>query len=230
MTVHGKKVVAFIAHPDDETIFSGTLAKLTHEGNDVLLVIATNGDKGSHDPSDTAEHVTAVRRAEMRKAADILGASVDWLNFSDGTLASREEELKETVFRKIRQERPDLLFTFDPFKKYDVHSDHITIGRVASEAAYLSDGFAYYPEHLKAGIEPSKPKETYLFNPEQANYPVNIRNTFEVKIRSAEQHVSQFGDGSFKENLLNRIRWEGGHEQDLYVESFHKLFYSDLLI
>jgi LmbE family N-acetylglucosaminyl deacetylase len=228
--VKGKKVIAFIAHPDDETFLSGTLARLAREGNKVLVVIATNGDKGTHDRAQTPEQVTAVRRIEMRRAANVLGITVSWLNFSDGTLFAREADLKEKVFRKIRLESPDILFTFDPFKKYDVHSDHITIGRVASEAGYLADGFCYYPEHLEEGIEPSKPQETYLFNAEEPNYSVDIRETFHLKVQSAEQHASQFGGGSFKEQLLNRIRLEGGNEQDLYLESFHKLHDSDLLI
>ncbi|MCO7124308.1 PIG-L family deacetylase [Sporolactobacillus shoreicorticis] len=230
MGVRGKKAIVFIAHPDDETFISGTLAKLVREGNKVLVVIATNGDKGTHDRTQTPEQVTAIRQKEMGRAANVLGVNISWLNFSDGTLFAEEAELKERVFRKIRLEQPDLLFTFDPFKKYDVHSDHMTIGRVASEAGYLADGFCYYPEHLEEGIEPSKPQETYLFNAEDPNYSVTIRETFDLKVQSAEQHVSQFGGSSFKELLLRRIRLEGGNEQDLYLESFYKLYYSDLLV
>ncbi|MFT8310453.1 MAG: PIG-L deacetylase family protein [Sporolactobacillus sp.] len=230
MGVEEKKAIVFIAHPDDETFIGGTLARLVRQKNRVLVVIATNGDKGTHDRAQTPEQVTTIRRTEMALAAHVLGITVNWLNFSDGTLFAREAQLKEKVFRKIRLERPDILITFDPFKKYDVHSDHITIGRVASEAGYLADGFCYYPEHLEEGIEPSKPQETYLFNADDSNYSVNIRETFHLKVQSAEQHVSQFGSGSFKEQLLHRIRLEGGNEQNLYLESFHKLYYSDLLI
>ncbi|SFG55512.1 PIG-L deacetylase family protein [Sporolactobacillus nakayamae] len=76
MGVKGKKVIAFIAHPDDETFLSGTLARLVQEGNKVLVVIATNGDKGTHDRAQTSEQVTAIRRVEMERAAHVLGVTV----------------------------------------------------------------------------------------------------------------------------------------------------------
>ncbi|MCB0006579.1 MAG: PIG-L family deacetylase, partial [Anaerolineales bacterium] len=43
-----RKLLAFLAHPDDESFGSGgTLAKYAREGVDVHIVIATDGAAGS---------------------------------------------------------------------------------------------------------------------------------------------------------------------------------------
>jgi LmbE family N-acetylglucosaminyl deacetylase len=226
MTIQGKLIMTLIAHPDDETQCSGTLAKLTKCGNQVVIVVATNGDKGTHDTSVKPGDISATRRTEMEKAAATIGATVEWLGFPDGTL-SDATNLKEAVFRIIRKYRPDVLVTFDPFKKYDPHSDHITIGRIGFEAAYLADGCWYYPEHTMEGLEAYKPQEVYLFNPEVPNYTVDIHDSWQTKIQAADAHVSQFG-GNFEQRMKDRLQRCGLSEDQLYSEVFYKVYDTDL--
>lgn len=228
MTMQGKQVMVLIAHPDDETRCSGTIAKLTSNGNQVVIVVATNGDKGTHDTSVTPMSISTTRRVEMAHAAEVIGATVEWLGFPDGTLATAEN-LKEQVFRVIRKHRPDVMITFDPFKKYDPHSDHITIGRIGFEAAYLADGCWYYPEHALAGLTPCKPEEVYLFNPEDPNYTVDICTQWKAKMQSADAHVSQFGVG-FEKRVKERAQKHGIPEDELYTEVFHKVYDTNLEI
>lgn len=226
MTIQGKMVMTLIAHPDDETRCSGTLANLSKNGNKVVIVVATNGDKGTHDADIKPRDISAIRREEMEKAAVAIGATVEWLGFPDGTLTDAIN-LKEAVFRVIRKYRPDVMVTFDPFKKYDPHSDHITIGRIGFEAAYLADGCWYYPEHAMEGIEAHKPQEVYLFNPETPNYTVDIRDTWQAKMKAADAHFSQFG-GNFEQRIKERLQKSGCSEDQLYSEVFHKVYDSDL--
>lgn len=228
MTIQGKTIMLLIAHPDDETRASGTLAKLAKQGNKVVIVVATNGDKGTHDPSVSPIQIAQTRREEMARTAEILGAQVDWLGFPDGSLES-SQHLKEAVFRVIRKWRPNVFITFDPFKKYDEHSDHMTIGRVGFEAAYLSDGCWYFPEHRIAGVEAYKPQEVYLFNPEVPNYTVDIREIWDTKMEAAEAHLSQF-EGKFKQRMESLVASGQRKEEDLYQETFHKVYHSDLLL
>ena len=118
-----KHILVCIAHPDDEVFCSGTILRLTDAGNRVTLVVGTQGEKGSHDPDMTPERIAQVRRAEMGEAAKRLGVrDVVQLDYHDGEL-EYATDLKETLFRLIRSVRPDVVLTFDPWKRYEIHSD-----------------------------------------------------------------------------------------------------------
>src|SRR5262249_15042620 len=62
MTEPVRRVLVIVAHPDDcEFGAGGTVAKFVKEGKEVALVVATNGDKGSSDPSMTSPRLAAIR-------------------------------------------------------------------------------------------------------------------------------------------------------------------------
>ncbi len=62
------------AHPDDNEFGAGgTVGKLTAQGWDVTFIIATNGNKGSHDPGMSPYDLSETREAEQRAAAAVLG-------------------------------------------------------------------------------------------------------------------------------------------------------------
>jgi LmbE family N-acetylglucosaminyl deacetylase len=230
--ITNKKILVFVAHPDDETTCGGTIAKLTQSSNEVVLVVATNGDKGTHDPDVQPEEISSIRKEEMAGTASILGIkNVIWLGFNDGTLEARNQELKEKAFRVVRTEKPDIVISFDPWKRWDVHSDHRTVGFVASEAAYLANGCWYYPEHLNEGIEPHEVDETYLFHTDEPNYWVDVKETFNLKINGADAHKSQsLQYATFGQKYLTRLKSMVKNEEDIYREAFRKLNNSDLKI
>ena len=52
MTDEPKRALVIGAHPDDNEFGAGgTIAKLADQGWDITFIIATSGNKGSHDPS-----------------------------------------------------------------------------------------------------------------------------------------------------------------------------------
>ena len=72
----GKVALAVCAHPDDLEFFcGGSAVAMVRAGWDVRLVIATDGDRGTHDPAVSRESLAALRRAESRSAGQILGLS-----------------------------------------------------------------------------------------------------------------------------------------------------------
>lgn len=225
------KVLVVTAHADDETSCGGTIAKLTKQGHDVVIAVATNGNKGTQDPDMKPELLAQKRRLEMANACKILGVSkLIWFDFDDGTLAETPA-LKDKLFRTIRTEAPDILITFDPWRRWDFHPDHRTIGFVATEAAYLADGFSYFPEHQEEGIRPCKPKEVYLFRSEEPNHFVPISETWEKKFQAADAHESQGSNGTtFGQNFLRRMQAAAKTESDLYQESFRKVYDTSLTI
>ena len=225
------KVLVMIAHPDDETPCGGTIAKLAKQGHEVVIAVATNGNKGTHDSRVTPERIAQIRRREMERACELLGVSkLIWFGLDDGTL--RENPfLKERVYRTIRTEKPDILITFDPWKKWDFHPDHRTIGHLATEAGYLADGCWYFPEHMAEGIEPCKPREMYLFWSDEPNYAVDITDTFEQKYRAADAHVSQGSENmTFGRKHLEWLKSVVGTEEALYRETYRKVYQTALTI
>jgi LmbE family N-acetylglucosaminyl deacetylase len=131
--VHRLMVVA--AHPDDlETTCGGTLALLIQTGVEVALLLATDGDIGTHDLSYTREGLAATRRQETLAGAQVLGIrDVFFLGHHDGELVAGLE-LRAEVAGAYRRWQPDTLFTFDPYWAGQAHPDHVAAGRAAVDA------------------------------------------------------------------------------------------------
>src|SRR5687768_13960537 len=69
-----RRVVAVVAHPDDaEYWISGTLARLVRAGSRVVLVVASDGERGSNRVGSA--DLAATRRAEQRTAGGVIGYS-----------------------------------------------------------------------------------------------------------------------------------------------------------
>src|ERR1700722_19309891 len=89
-SLHGKTILLFTPHPDDDTFCcAGTLALLAKGDNHIHIVIYTNDDKGSYDPDMTSERLARIRMHEEEEACRIIGIpkeSISWLEYHDGML------------------------------------------------------------------------------------------------------------------------------------------------
>lgn len=245
MSVQGKEVLVCTAHPDDETLCSGTIQKLVAGGNRVTLLVATSGNRGTHDMDVKPEELAATRKGEMDAAASVLGIErVIWFGIDDGSLYETPD-LKQRVFGAMREVDPDIVFTFDPWIRYEFHSDHRTIGVVATEAAYLARCVWYFPEQAKAGNRATKGPEVYLFAPSDPNYHIDVTDYVVGKIEAGAKHQSQFRDSDMSfmirmkkltDSLKSgRFDLKSGMRELVQIgqlsrESFHKVYDSDLLI
>ena len=144
-------LVAFHAHPDDESLLTGgTLARSSAEGHRVVLVVATDGERGLAGAADgTGPDLAQRRRAELAQAAACLGVHrVVWLGYGDSGL--RPDPADPTLFAHtdpraaadrlaevLREERADVLTVYDPNGGYG-HPDHVQVHRVGSLAASLA--------------------------------------------------------------------------------------------
>lgn len=161
-----KKILAVLAHPDDESFgMGGTLALYARKGVDVQLVCATRGEVGEVDPEYKVaknESAACLRTQELRCAADALGISqLYFLNYRDSGMpgaadnhhpkaltAQPMEKVAEEVAHLIRRTGPDVVITFDPIGGYR-HPDHIAIQRATVRAFELaSDRNFQDPEGL----------------------------------------------------------------------------------
>ena len=74
---HGKTVLYFGPHEDDDLAGAGTMAKLVKGGNQVYVILYTSGNKGSRDLDMTAERLAQIRRQEDLAANKALGIPED---------------------------------------------------------------------------------------------------------------------------------------------------------
>jgi len=230
----GKTVLVVGAHPDDNDFGAGaTVAKAARQGAGVFYLIATTGQRGSSDEAMTPERLSDTRKKEQEAAAGALGArEVHFLSYVDGELIP-DIRLKEHVVIHIRRFKPDIVFTMDPsffyFKDFGFvnHSDHRAIGEATLDACYpLARDLLSFPEHVKAGLNPHKVKKLLLhsFIPENANFYVDVTDTYDIKIRALSLHKSQVSDiQSLEKRMRERAEAAGRLAGCRYAEAFVRL-------
>ncbi|MFO0551249.1 MAG: PIG-L deacetylase family protein [Polyangiaceae bacterium] len=189
-------IAAIYAHPDDGEFFAaGSLAKWRAAGHRVVAVCATDGSLGTRHADRSRKEVARERAAELTAALACLGLEPPiMLGFPDGELREHADALKERLVFHLRCMKVDRMLTFDPWRRYEIHPDHVTVGRVACEAAAFSCFPLLFPHHLsQVGLEPRQPREVWFMTPTEhaPNRVVDIAPTFEAKIRSFLCHRSQ---------------------------------------
>ena len=221
-------IMVVTPHPDDaEYGVAGTVARWTREGKQVIYVVCTNGDKGTSDVHIKPEQLAEIREKEQMAAAKILGVSeVIFLRHFDQTLEDTPQFRKQLV-RLIRQYRPEIVVTSDPYRRYIWHRDHRITGQVTLDAVfpYARDHLAY-PDLLEQGLKPHKVREMLFWASEDVNYCSDITDTFDLKIAALRCHKSQVGnfDASRIEDWL-RQRCKAMAEGEDYelAEAFHRV-------
>ena len=192
-----KTVLIVVAHADDmEFMAGGTIARMADQGYAIREVIATNNERGTLDPEWSLQFTADARREEARRGAQALGVDpdIEFLGYEDGRLSETPlNDLRERCMRAIRRERPDVLFTWDPFAPYENHQDHRAVAWAAMEAASFAHFPLYHPEHRDEGLKPHYVGEQYFFAkaPRDVNKAVDISDYVDRKIEALCRHVSQ---------------------------------------
>ncbi len=132
------RILLMFAHPDDESFIAGGLVRRhADRGGETALVTATRGDAGrvGDPPVCRREELPAIREAELRRAAGILGiADVRLLDYRDKHLAEAPAAgMREALVRRIREHRPHVVISFDP-GGMNGHADHVAIARFVVDA------------------------------------------------------------------------------------------------
>jgi mycothiol S-conjugate amidase len=169
--------MAVHAHPDDESSKgASSMAKYVREGEQVMVVSCTGGERGDilnqrlKGDGRILRDMAQVRREEMKAAQEIVGFEHTWLGFVDSGLpegdplpplpdgcfaATPLEVTTEALVRVIRDFRPHVLVTYDETGGYP-HPDHINCHIVSLSAfaaagdpdAYPSAGAPWQPLKL----------------------------------------------------------------------------------
>ena len=181
-------ILAIFAHPDDLTYYSaGTIAKWAEQGHNIINLCCTRGEVGSLRSEITKEQVAELREKELRAANEILGVKETIiLDFPDGGLMNGSE-LRERLVYYVRKFKADRVVTLDPWASYEVHPDHVIVGRMAAEAGTFAMFPLLYPEQIKEGIEPYHCSDIWFMGMlgHQPNCIVDIFSTLDKKIQAA---------------------------------------------
>jgi LmbE family N-acetylglucosaminyl deacetylase len=176
-------VIAFFAHPDDETMLAGgTLALLTQAGANVHCLCATRGEGGEvgEPPLCKPQKLGDVREREMVCAVQKLGArSLTFLGYEDPHIGPDEQLFPYTddlttlagqVASSIRQFKADVVITHGSNGEYG-HPAHILTFQAATiavrsfneNAPLLYTVQATFPEHPKPRLaNPDDPAHLVL--------------------------------------------------------------------
>ncbi|MDP6396075.1 MAG: PIG-L deacetylase family protein [Desulfobacterales bacterium] len=220
-------VMVVTPHPDDaEYGVSGTVARWTREGKQVMYVVCTKGDKGTSDVKMKPEKLAEIREKEQLAAAKILGVcKVVFLRLPDQGLEDTPEFRKQIV-RLIRMYRPEIIVTADPYRRYIWHRDHRITGQVCIDAVfpYARDHLAY-PDLLEEGLKPHKVKEMLFWAAEDINCRFDITGTYDLKTAALLCHKSQMKEldiSRAKKWLKQRSEEMAEGENFQLAEGFHR--------
>ena len=110
-----RRFMVIVAHPDDADFGpAATAARWIDLGSEGWLVCCTSGDAGADDWRTDPLELAALREAEQRAAADVVGyAGISFLHQPDGALVN-DLALREQLVREIRTIRPDAVLAVDP--------------------------------------------------------------------------------------------------------------------
>jgi len=212
-------LLAFHAHPDDESISAGgTLASLAAGATPVTVVTATRGEVGEIHNRDDADEVRdqlgEIRTAELRAALQVLGVGEPvFLGYRDsGMMGTPENDHPDAFWRAdfseavgrlvkiIRERHPDVITAYDPFGGYG-HPDHIQVHRIGTAAYWAAADLGRYPAATHG--EPWLPSKLYWTTWSRERM-VKVRREMTPDL-GADEEVEEPGAGSLASLITTTI-------------------------
>jgi len=203
-------VVCVGAHPDDpESGAGGVLARYAQAGHSVAIVYLTRGERGI--PGATEAEAAARRTAEAEAACRVLGARPMFAGQIDGASDFTRARVDD-VGRLLAAAAPDIVLTHWPL---DTHFDHQVASLCAVRAALaLPRPPVVYFFEVNAG------SQTWGFAP---NVYVDISPVLDVKKRALFAHVSQDGEGIWRQHHEPMASFRGREARVAAAEAFVRL-------
>ncbi|MCK5793389.1 MAG: PIG-L family deacetylase [Anaerolineales bacterium] len=193
------RILAFFAHPDDETIFlGGTLSFLAGRGAEIHYLCATRGEGGEmgDPPICTRGELGKMRENELRCAVKALGGkSVQLLDYQDPMVGPDNElypfsdnvdQVAGEISQHISRIKPQIILTHGPGGEYG-HPAHIQAHQ-ALMSALSGLGHPAVSVYAPAWLS----RETGKFTPEPG-IKVDISPWKGQKLEAIQCHRSQHG-------------------------------------
>ncbi len=200
-----RRAMAIFAHPDDVDFgCSGTVAGWIERGCHMTYCVITGGQKGTHDPKMPPAKLARIREREQRAAGAAIGVrGFVFLGHQDGELEV-SMPLRGEVCRVIREHRPDLVITQDPWSHYQIHPDHRAAGWTGMDGVIAARDHLFFPQQLRGGrLKLHRVTRMLLWGSREPNIWFDISGTLDKKIKALQAHESQLGGRS---ELRRRMR------------------------
>jgi len=193
-------VLVIMAHPDDETWVSGTLAKLADRGLVIIPVYITSGDKGSDRTGSglTGMALAKVREAEAISATKALGLfSPIFMGFADGKVKLQVQQVSEQLeLLKVHYD-PIMTFTFEAMG-ITGNQDHQAVSKIISQVfkqnlIYFSISqtratrFTDFAKSHDLAFKIKKPVKD-----DEVTHIVNVTDYSDQRIKAISQYKTQF--------------------------------------
>lgn len=197
-------ILAFFAHPDDETMLcGGTLALLARAGVDVHYLIATRGEGGEagEPPLCTREELGAFRERELACAVQALGGrSLALFDYIDPTVGPDNtlypytpdpQGLAQELAEFLRLNQIDALITHGTNGEYG-HPAHLLTHQSALLAVDLAQMLGHETSlyTVNACFE-GHPKPRLANKDDPADWVLDVSPVIEDKIAAAMCHATQ---------------------------------------
>lgn len=188
------KILVIAAHPDDEVLgMGGTIAKLVRDGNDVDVLIVTDGSSAQYRDSDHLAEIIEAKKKETRNCADVLGIrDIYYGELPDMKLDTtphiRINQVIEDVIDKVQ---PDIVFTHF---WGDVNCDHQNVYKSTLVAVRPVMGQVVrelYCYRVPSSTEWTPNKADTMFMP---NYFVDIEVYAEQKYKAFACYSTELRD------------------------------------
>lgn len=195
-------ILAFFAHPDDETMLAGgALALLAHTGAKVHYLCATRGEGGEtgDPPLCQSEQLGEVREDELACAVHALhGSSLDFLGYTDPRVGPEEAlyaytnqpgEVAHHLLAEIREKDIQAIVTHGLNGEYG-HPAHALSYRAARQAVENLGAAAPLLYCVMASF-PDHPRPRLMNKDQPAHFILDISPVLPIKTKAALCHQTQ---------------------------------------
>jgi len=229
-------ILVVAAHPDDESLIAGYLARaVLDEHKRVCVVFTTRGDAGQNLVGyEQARSIAEIREMEARQALGSIGITTVWfLRAPDTPYPDVPDVLRSLgswnhgnvlgeVVRFIRLTRPDVVITMLPdIVVGENHEDHQASGVIATEAFDLAGDPTWFPEqvappedrlwysNLMEGLHTWQPEKLYYFtDASHLDFVKDKGPEYSMKDISPSRHVS-YARIAAQETSFHKTQYDG---------------------
>jgi 4-oxalomesaconate hydratase len=232
MSTTRKSALVVSAHSADFVWRAGgTIALYASRGWDVSIVCLSFGERGEsaklwRQPGMTLQKVKDDRREEAMRAAEILGARIEFMDCGDYPLRVSDEVL----FRLVdiyRQRKPQFVLTHSLRDPYNF--DHPLATHVAQEARVIAQAHGHKPGEDVLGAPP-----VFLFEPHQPEQcewkpqvllditPVWEQKRRAFELMAAQEHLWEYYTRAALQRGAQASR--NSDQKITYAEAFQRVF------
>lgn len=192
-------ILVFSAHAADFcSRAGGTIIKYINKGYTVHIIDLTYGETGesaqywNFTANPNVEDCKKIRRSEAEIAVNIMGATIEFMDYGDYPLIITRGRIKELSF-KIQKLRPEIILTH--WDKDTFNEDHATTARAVIRAVTCATVPGNQP-----GIKPHIFPDIFFFessvphtefNEFRIDHYIDITDVYDRKVKALECFASQ---------------------------------------